>query len=94
MRAVWWAILLMFGLVSTAQAQQASAVPSEVGALIVSPKLRLHTQLGEDEMTSFLIADKMETDEDGKVILTGDAEVRRIDSVVKGDHIDYQRETG
>nr|WP_306669566.1 LPS-assembly protein LptD [Pollutimonas harenae] len=36
----------------------------------------------------------METDEDGKIILTGSAEVRRIDSVVKGDYIDYQRSTG
>ncbi|WP_209304300.1 LPS-assembly protein LptD [Pusillimonas caeni] len=94
MRVVWWAILLVFGLASTAQAQTAPAASAETGALIVSPKLRLHTQLGEDEMTSILVADKMETDEDGKVILTGNAEVRRIDSVVKGDHIDYQRETG
>lgn len=94
MRLVWWAILFVFGMVSTAQAQQAPVAPTELGALIVSPKLRLHTQLGEDELTSFLIADKMETDKDGKVILTGDAEVRRLDSVVKGDQIDYQRETG
>lgn len=93
MRAVWWAIFLMFGLVSTAQAQPASAA-ADVAALTVSPKLRLHTQLNEDEMTSFLIADKMETDEDGLLILTGNAQVRRIDSVVKGDRIDYQRDTG
>ena len=94
MRVVWWAFLLVFGLVSTAQAQQAPAASPDLGALIVSPKLRLHTQLGEDQMTSFLVADQMETDEDGKVILSGDAEVRRIDSVVKGDQIDYQQKTG
>lgn len=94
MRVVWWAILLMFGLASTAQAQPATAVSAAPGALIVSPKLQLHKQLGDDEITSFLVADKMETDEDGKVILTGSAEVRRLDSVVKGDQIDYQRETG
>jgi LPS-assembly protein len=45
-------------------------------------------------MSTFLVGDKMETDQDGKVILTGSAEVRRIDSVVKGDYIDYQRSTG
>ncbi|HEY9278972.1 MAG TPA: LPS-assembly protein LptD [Eoetvoesiella sp.] len=45
-------------------------------------------------MSAFLVADKIENDADGKVILTGSAEVRRIDSVVKGDRIDYQRETG
>src|SRR5690606_15531773 len=45
-------------------------------------------------MSAFLVADKMETDENGKVILTGSAQVRRIDSAVKGDHIDYERSTG
>src|SRR3546814_12704027 len=45
-------------------------------------------------MSAFLIADKIESDPDGKVTLTGSAEVRRIDSIVKGDHIDYQRKTG
>src|SRR5690606_7863431 len=45
-------------------------------------------------MSAFLVADKMETDENDKIILTGSAQVRRIDSIVKGDHIDYERSTG
>lgn len=92
-RVVWWAFLLVFGVASTAQAQPAAA-STQLDALIISPKLRLHTELGEDEMTSFLVADQMKADENGKIILSGSAEIRRIDSVVKGDHIDYQQETG
>ena len=61
--------------------------------LLVSSKLRTHI-LEEDQMSAFLIADDIHTDEDGRVILSGNAEVRRIDSVVKGDHIDYHRSTG
>lgn len=61
--------------------------------LQISSKLRTHV-LDEDQMSAFLIADDIRSDEEGKVILTGNAEVRRIDSVVKGDQIDYQRSTG
>jgi len=82
---------------ATGRAASAGAAgqPEQAGPqLIVSPKLQLHAKVDDDEMPAFMAADKMETDEDGKVILTGSAEVRRIDSVVKGDHIDYQRDTG
>lgn len=95
MHLVWWAFFLAIGGMSTTQAQ--GSQPSALGAapgLRVSPNLQLHKMLGEDKMAAFLVADKMESDADGKVILTGSAEVRRIDSVVKGDHIDYQRSTG
>lgn len=54
----------------------------------------MHKSLGEDEMAVFLVADKMQSDSNGKITLTGSAQVRRIDSVVKGDRIDYQRSTG
>lgn len=97
MRSVWWAILFAVGGVAAAQAQQpaanASARPA-LDSLQVAPSLRVHTNVDDNEMSSFMVADKMESDEDGKVILTGSAEVRRIDSVVKGDYIDYQRSTG
>ncbi len=74
--------------------QAQSVAPGDEPALLISPKLNLHTRMEDEDMTSFIVADKIETDQDGKVIMTGDAEVRRIDSVVKGDRIDYQRETG
>ncbi len=97
MRLVWWAILFAIGGVSTAQAQQSAAdtaTRSGLPALQVAPNLQLHKNVEDNEMSAFMVGDKMETDPDGKVILTGSAEVRRIDSIVKGDYIDYERSTG
>lgn len=74
-----------------AGAQTVSPAP-EVG-LVTSSKLRPHS-LAESDMPVFSVADDVRTDEDGKLILTGNAEVRRVDSVVKGDRIDYLRDTG
>lgn len=105
MRWVWWAIFFAVGGMSVARADslvvpagsgspaRASQTAPDLG-LSVAPSLQLHKHLNEDQMSVFLSADKIQTDTDGKVILTGSAEVRRIDSVVKGDHIDYQRKTG
>src|SRR5690625_6712152 len=45
-------------------------------------------------MTHFLTADTIENDENDKAILTREAEVRRLDAILKGDRIEYQRETG
>ncbi|MGP1615560.1 MAG: LPS-assembly protein LptD, partial [Pollutimonas bauzanensis] len=82
---------------SAAQAKQPGADASPRPALPelqIAPNLQIHKNIDDNEISSFLIGDKMESDEDGKVKLTGAAEVRRIDSVVKGDYIDYQRSTG
>src|SRR5690606_23068279 len=84
---------------SAAQAQQ-PGVDTDTGTgsakpqLRVAPNLQLHRNVEDDDITSFMVGDKMESDADGLVKLTGKAEVRRIDSVVKGDYIDYQRSTG
>ena len=97
MRRVWWSIFFAISSMAAAHAQQAGSVAPAAGqasSLQVAPHLDLHTNLGQDQITSFLSADKMESDEEGKVILTGSAQVRRIDSVVKGDRIDYQSSTG
>ena len=97
MRLVWWIFLVVLASVSTAQAQQADSVSTgsaTLPELSVSPNLQLHKNLNEDQMSVFLIGDKVESNPDGKVTLSGGAEVRRIDSVVKGDRIDYQRSTG
>ncbi|MBP6020638.1 MAG: LPS-assembly protein LptD [Burkholderiaceae bacterium] len=97
MRWVWWAIPLALCAATSVQAQQASpatVVSAASPGLKVSSKLGLHSNVGDDEIASFMTADSMETDSDGKAILKGNAEVRRIDSVVKGDRIEYQRSTG
>ncbi|HEY9573598.1 MAG TPA: LPS-assembly protein LptD, partial [Pusillimonas sp.] len=97
MRLVLWAILFAIGGVSTVQAQQSGTdapARSSMPELQVAPNLQLHKNVDDNEMSAFMVGDKMETDADGKVILTGSAEVRRIDSVVKGDYIDYERSSG
>lgn len=65
-----------------------------LAALSVAPGLSMHGNLNNNEISAFVSGEKIELDENGKVIITGDAQVRRIDSVVKGDRIDYQRQTG
>ncbi|NYT64664.1 LPS-assembly protein LptD [Alcaligenaceae bacterium] len=97
MRWVRWAVPLALYAATSVQAQQAlpvSAVSAASPGLKVSSKLGLHSQVNDDEIATFMMADTMETDSEGKAILKGNAEVRRIDSVVKGDRIDYQRNTG
>ncbi|MCC2597416.1 LPS-assembly protein LptD [Pusillimonas sp. MFBS29] len=97
MRLLWWAFIIAFSGVSTAQAQTSApqdGVRIAPGQLTVAPNLRIHRNIADEDMSSFLVADKMETDENGKVILSGSAEVRRIDSVVKGDRIEYERSSG
>ncbi|NYT38782.1 LPS-assembly protein LptD [Allopusillimonas soli] len=71
-----------------------AAPGASIGGLTVAPKLELHKNVDDNDMSSFIVADKVETAEDGRIILRGNAEVRRIDSVVKGDYIDYDRSTG
>lgn len=96
MRSVWWSILIAYGCGQAAVAApaQVEAIKAQIGTdLQVSSKLRTHV-LEEDQMSAFLIADDIQSDEEGTVVLTGNAEVRRIDSVVKGDRIDYHRSTG
>lgn len=97
MRLVWWLLFFVAATVPVAQAQQAgsaSADPVALSELNIAPNLQLHKNLNEDQMSVFLVGDKVESEPNGKVTLTGGAEVRRIDSVVKGDEIDYQRSTG
>ncbi|CAM5439371.1 LPS-assembly protein LptD OS=Eoetvoesiella caeni OX=645616 GN=lptD PE=3 SV=1 [Eoetvoesiella caeni] len=97
-RLAWLAIFFAVGGAATAQAQEPAvgtpAASTQLAPLQASPKLNLHTKIQDNDIASFMVADKMETDQDGKVILIGSAQVRRIDSVVKGDYIDYQKDTG
>ena len=91
-----WAIISVVTAASVAQAQapDASAGAPSLRDLRLSPSLRMHAKVNDQDMAAFLIADKIETDTEGKVMLTGSAEVRRLDSVVKGDYIDYKRSDG
>lgn len=97
-RLVWLATLLAVGGMATAWAQEPAAGASDVSPLVAqlqsSPSLTLHSRIDDNDIASFLSAEKIETEKDGRVVLKGSAQVRRIDSVVKGDYIDYQRDTG
>ena len=95
-RSVWWFLVCAYGFGHAAMAAPPGLEEVRLRAgtdLQVSSKLQTHV-LEEDQMSAFMIADDIHTDDDGRVVLSGDAEVRRIDSIVKGDRIDYMRSTG
>lgn len=56
--------------------------------------LGLHPSIPADELPSFLIGDDISRDAQDNVRITGNAEVRRLDAVVKGDDILYNANTG
>ncbi|HYG45127.1 MAG TPA: LPS assembly protein LptD, partial [Bordetella sp.] len=102
MRMVRWLILSAVSLAGAAHAQGsqgtvplADAEPPlrESIQLRESPGLRVH-QLPDDQIPVFMEADRLEGDPDSNLTLTGSAQVRRIDGVVKGDRIDYGSDTG
>jgi LPS-assembly protein len=79
------------------KAKPAKAPPSpdvvEVLGLRVSPALRPH-RLTNDEIPTYMEADRMDGDPDSNVTLTGNSQVRRIDTVIKGDSITYRKAAG
>lgn len=92
-------LVLLKGVLSTlavAQVLSASIAPVQADALAarlsVAPILEQHT-VNEDQMGVFSRADKMQRLDDERLRLLGRAEVRRIDSVVKGDSIEYHQQS-
>jgi len=77
----------------TAAAPSAPTPATPVPALTPSTQLRLRPS-DDANMPAFSVADSAHTDAEGRAILTGNAEVRRTDAVVKGQRIEYQHETG
>jgi LPS-assembly protein len=77
------------------QASQGSIVPPkiQVDGLRLSTALRQH-RLTDDQMSNYLIADVMTANPDSNITLSGNAQVRRNDVVLKGDRILYHRTTG
>jgi LPS-assembly protein len=77
--------------VTATDAQGKKAV--EVLGLRSSPGLRTH-RISNDDIPAYLEADTIDGDPDSKLLLKGNAQVRRIDSVLKGDTITYERPSG
>ncbi|KRC69317.1 LPS biosynthesis protein [Achromobacter sp. Root83] len=100
MRKVRWLILSAVSIAAGAvQAQgsqgAAASAPSAIPTpeLRTSPGLRIH-RLPDDSIPAYMEADSIEGDPTSELTLTGSAQVRRIDSVIKGDLINYRKDTG
>lgn len=98
-RKVRWLILSAISVAGAVQAQgsQGSA-PSSTSItaapeLRTSPGLRVH-RLPDGNIPAYMEADTIEGDPDSDLTLTGAAQVRRIDGVIKGDRINYRKDTG
>nr|WP_323017022.1 LPS-assembly protein LptD [Castellaniella sp.] len=72
----------------------AADTPVPAGELRMVDSLRLHPVPQEDALPSFLIGDDISRDAQGRVTLQGNAQVRRLDGVLKGDRIDYDQTSG
>ncbi|MGE8591661.1 MAG: LPS-assembly protein LptD, partial [Alcaligenes sp.] len=100
MRKVPWLILSVVSVAAgAAQAQSspgaAASAPSVTSTpqLRTSPGLRMH-RLPDESIPAFMEADTISGDPDYELNLTGNAQVRRIDGVIKGDAINYRKDTG
>ena len=82
------------GAVHAQTSQEPAPTQVSVPGLRISPGLRTHPGLTDDDMPVFLEGDRMDGDPDVVVTLTGNAQVRRIDTVLKGDRINYRKGTG
>jgi len=88
---VWGLLLLAASGSVWAQTPSDAALPR---GLQLAPALTPHASVPANQNPAFLLGDQIMADGDGIVTLRGDAQVRRIDTVVKGDAITYDRHTG
>lgn len=72
-------------------AQGSSSEPLPVSRLRESPGLRLHPGLDDDKLPVFTQSQELQGDPNQSITLTGDAEVRRNDVILKGTRIHYDR---
>lgn len=77
----------------TSASQQTSLGGVELRGLKVSPRLG-RAGASDNQMPAFLEASKMHGDAGDKVKMTGSASVRRQDSVLKANIIDYNKQAG
>lgn len=92
---LWPAVFAAVVAASAASAQ--TSVPEPVStlkaapALRASPGLREHLQTDANVLPVFTEADRIEGDTDSQVTLTGNAQLRRSDVVLKGSRIHYDK---
>ena len=93
MRAVWTALTILAGLGADVALNTAFSSEPRKPQLKAASHLRVQS-VGEDNLSVYFTADKQERTEFGEVLLSGDAQIRRLDAVAKGDEIHYQQDTG
>jgi len=95
-RTAFWTlnpvVLALFGAVAAGQDVDSGSAATVPG-LRLAPALRAPTQRDAD-MPAFLSGKRAEGASAGHLVLTGGAQVRRRDTVLKAERIDYEQETG
>lgn len=61
--------------------------------LVTATHLQVQS-VAEDDLTAYFIADELKRTEDGEIHLLGEAQVRRLDAISKGDEIHYHPDSG
>src|SRR5690606_19138972 len=89
-RSVWWSLLFAYGSSQAVLAAppKAEAITVQLAGELKSASKRSAHLPQEDQISAFLIAEDIRSDQEGWVVLRGNAEVRRIDSEIKSDLID------
>lgn len=93
MRSGWYTLMILAGLVVNNTLKPALASEPHVPRLKAASHLQVQS-LAEDDMTVFFTGDVLERTENGTVLLKGDAQVRRVDSIAKGEKIEYHPNSG
>ncbi len=92
MRTTWFALTILAGLGIDGALHPAFSEP-RVPQPKAATQLQLH-DVNEDNMSAYFSANRIESTEEGDVLLSGEAQVRRLDSVAKGDTIQFNQNSG
>lgn len=93
MRAIGLALQILAGIGVLSVHSPAFSSESRAPQIKSATHLRVHP-VSEDDMSVYFTADTIKRTDDGEIILSGDAQVRRIDSIAKGEEIRYEQEQG
>ena len=97
-RKVRWLILSAVSVAGAAQAQGSQGRPRQKRPPLRRPCCArprpAAAGLPDGNIPAYLEADSIDGDPDSDLTLTGNAQVRRIDGVIKGDRINYRKDSG
>lgn len=93
MRAIRVALTVLAGLGLEIGLNIAASSELRVPQLKTAPHLRVQS-VKEDNLAAYFIADSVERTQTGEILLTGEAQVRRLDAIAKGEEIRYSPDNG